>query len=64
MRSTARPPGSTASLDPTAGAAISPGRETHSRATLLNASQEPLQRHWHAQIKAPQDQDRARPDGG
>jgi FtsP/CotA-like multicopper oxidase with cupredoxin domain len=31
---------------------------------LLNASQEPLQMHWHGQIKAPQDQDRARPDGG
>jgi FtsP/CotA-like multicopper oxidase with cupredoxin domain len=31
---------------------------------LLNASGEPLQMHWHGQIKAPADQDRARPDGG
>jgi FtsP/CotA-like multicopper oxidase with cupredoxin domain len=31
---------------------------------LLNASTEPLQMHWHGQIKAPFDQDRARPDGG
>ena len=31
---------------------------------LLNASDEPLQMHWHGQIKAPADQDRARPDGG
>jgi FtsP/CotA-like multicopper oxidase with cupredoxin domain len=32
--------------------------------SLLNASAEPLQMHWHGQIKAPFDQDRARPDGG
>ena len=31
---------------------------------LLNASHEPLQMHWHGQIKAPFDQDRARPGGG
>ncbi len=31
---------------------------------LLNASGEPLQMHWHGQIKAPADQDRARPGGG
>ncbi len=31
---------------------------------LLNASGEPLQMHWHGQIKAPANQDRARPDGG
>lgn len=31
---------------------------------ILNASGEPLQMHWHGQIKAPADQDRARPDGG
>ena len=31
---------------------------------LLNASGEPLQMHWHGQVKAPADQDRARPDGG
>lgn len=31
---------------------------------LLNASGEPLQMHWHGQLKAPFDQDRARPDGG
>jgi FtsP/CotA-like multicopper oxidase with cupredoxin domain len=32
--------------------------------TLLNASREPLQMHWHGQVKAPADQDRARPLGG
>ena len=32
--------------------------------SILNASGEPLQMHWHGQIKAPADQDRARPDGG
>ena len=32
--------------------------------TLLNASGEPLQMHWHGQVKAPFDQDRARPGGG
>ena len=31
---------------------------------LLNASAEPLQMHWHGQVKAPFDQDRARPGGG
>jgi FtsP/CotA-like multicopper oxidase with cupredoxin domain len=31
---------------------------------LLNASEEPLTMHWHGQIMAPADQDRARPDGG
>jgi FtsP/CotA-like multicopper oxidase with cupredoxin domain len=31
---------------------------------LLNSSGAPLQMHWHGQIKAPADQDRARPDGG
>ena len=31
---------------------------------LLNSSGEPLQMHWHGQIKAPADQDRARPGGG
>lgn len=31
---------------------------------ILNASGEPLQLHWHGQIKAPFDQDRARPGGG
>ncbi len=31
---------------------------------LLNASSEPLQMHWHGQVKAPANQDRARPDGG
>ncbi len=31
---------------------------------LLNASNEPLQMHWHGQVKAPTNQDRARPDGG
>ncbi len=34
------------------------------RGPLLNASDEPLQMHWHGQIKAPFDQDRARPNGG
>lgn len=34
------------------------------RGTLLNASGEPLQMHWHGQIQAAFDQDRARPDGG
>ena len=32
--------------------------------SILNASSEPLQMHWHGQIKAPAGQDRARPDGG
>jgi FtsP/CotA-like multicopper oxidase with cupredoxin domain len=32
--------------------------------SLLNASGEPLQMHWHGQVKAPFDQDRARPGGG
>ncbi len=32
--------------------------------TLLNASGEPLQMHWHGQIDAPFEQDRARPGGG
>ena len=32
--------------------------------TLMNATDEPLQMHWHGQTKAPADQDRARPDGG
>jgi FtsP/CotA-like multicopper oxidase with cupredoxin domain len=32
--------------------------------SLLNSSGEPLQMHWHGQIKAAADQDRARPDGG
>jgi len=32
--------------------------------SLLNATDEPLQMHWHGQIKAPYDQDRARPGGG
>jgi FtsP/CotA-like multicopper oxidase with cupredoxin domain len=32
--------------------------------TLLNATDGPLQMHWHGQTKAPADQDRARPDGG
>jgi FtsP/CotA-like multicopper oxidase with cupredoxin domain len=31
---------------------------------LLNSSGEPLQMHWHGQIKAAANQDRARPDGG
>ena len=31
---------------------------------LLNASNEPLQMHWHGQVNAAADQDRARPDGG
>ena len=31
---------------------------------LLNATDEPLQMHWHGQIKAPFEQDRARPGGG
>ncbi|MFN3876323.1 MAG: multicopper oxidase domain-containing protein, partial [Flavobacteriales bacterium] len=31
--------------------------------TLLNASDEPLQMHWHGQMLAPFDQDRARPGG-
>ncbi len=31
---------------------------------LLNASRDPLQMHWHGQVMAPADQDRARPDGG
>ena len=31
---------------------------------LLNESGEPLQMHWHGQIKAPAEQDRARPGGG
>ena len=32
--------------------------------SVLNASGEPLQMHWHGQVKAPFDQDRARPGGG
>ncbi len=32
--------------------------------SLLNASGEPLQMHWHGQVKAAFDQDRARPGGG
>ena len=32
--------------------------------SVLNASGEPLQMHWHGQVKAPFEQDRARPDGG
>ncbi len=32
--------------------------------TIMNATDEPLQMHWHGQTKAPADQDRARPDGG
>jgi FtsP/CotA-like multicopper oxidase with cupredoxin domain len=32
--------------------------------TLFNTSAEPLQMHWHGQVKAPYDQDRARPGGG
>ncbi|MFG1270091.1 multicopper oxidase domain-containing protein [Xanthobacter sp. DSM 14520] len=31
---------------------------------VLNASQSPAVMHWHGQIFAPPDQDRARPDGG
>lgn len=31
---------------------------------LMNATDEPLQMHWHGQTKAPAEQDRARPDGG
>jgi FtsP/CotA-like multicopper oxidase with cupredoxin domain len=31
---------------------------------LLNTASDPLQMHWHGQVKAPADQDRARPDGG
>ncbi len=31
---------------------------------ILNSASEPLQMHWHGQIKAPANQDRARPDGG
>jgi FtsP/CotA-like multicopper oxidase with cupredoxin domain len=31
---------------------------------LLNASEEPLQMHWHGQIRAAAEQDRARPGGG
>ena len=31
---------------------------------LLNNSNEPLQMHWHGQVKAPANQDRARPGGG
>ena len=31
---------------------------------VLNSTREPLQMHWHGQIKAPAIQDRARPDGG
>ena len=34
------------------------------KGSLLNASGEPLQMHWHGQVKAPSDQDRARPNGG
>jgi FtsP/CotA-like multicopper oxidase with cupredoxin domain len=32
--------------------------------SLLNASVESLQMHWHGQVKAPAEQDRARPGGG
>ena len=32
--------------------------------SLMNATEEPLQMHWHGQTKAPFDQDRARPGGG
>jgi FtsP/CotA-like multicopper oxidase with cupredoxin domain len=32
--------------------------------SLLNTSTETLQMHWHGQVKAAPDQDRARPDGG
>lgn len=32
--------------------------------SLLNASDQPLQMHWHGQMHAPADQDRARPGGG
>jgi FtsP/CotA-like multicopper oxidase with cupredoxin domain len=32
--------------------------------TVLNASDEPLQLHWHGQMFAPFEQDRARPGGG
>ena len=32
--------------------------------SLLNASGDPLQMHWHGQTKAPADQDRSRPGGG
>lgn len=31
---------------------------------LFNNSNDPLQMHWHGQVKAPAIQDRARPDGG
>ena len=31
---------------------------------VINSSHEPLQMHWHGQIKAPANQDRARPEGG
>jgi len=31
---------------------------------VLNSSREPLQMHWHGQINAPANQDRARPQGG
>jgi FtsP/CotA-like multicopper oxidase with cupredoxin domain len=36
----------------------------HFAGSLLNSSGEHLQMHWHGQIRAPADQDRARPDGG
>ena len=32
--------------------------------TLLNSSDDPLQLHWHGQMHAPAEQDRARPGGG
>jgi FtsP/CotA-like multicopper oxidase with cupredoxin domain len=32
--------------------------------TLLNDTGEPVQMHWHGQVLAPNDQDRARPGGG
>ncbi len=32
--------------------------------SVLNGSDEPLQMHWHGQMLAPADQDRARPGGG
>ncbi len=34
------------------------------KGALLNDTNAPLQMHWHGQIRAPHDQDRARPGGG
>jgi len=34
------------------------------KGTVFNDTAEPLQMHWHGQVLAPHDQDRARPDGG